>query len=321
MTRLGALALPLIFAATSPAQTEPAPDAVPQEPPPLTAQDAFLALQKACGKMSNLQGLHYASSEEQENALTRQIGGMFGGGSNSTDIIGRWSPRTLELEIGESDEIVMHGTRMIARNDEYDWSLRRNRLADGSSMPFVYDPGVFFETMGNAIKGDLELTRFDRVVVRERPMLLLSLTIEGDLAREFAYTGALPTPSEGGGMVILGGMGGERPKAKIQTDLAIYIDPESHLIDRLRVKSYQDSPFGGRVVFQVQGGGEDEDEDAEEEIQTIDENGNRIYKKGLPVRKIEDGQSAMSFTVRFKEHDKPTLPKLSDEARTLLRMR
>ncbi|MCA8941608.1 MAG: hypothetical protein KDB80_03530 [Planctomycetes bacterium] len=301
---------------------ESRPTSQPDAPAAPTAQEALQTLEKACGKMSHLQGLHFSSSQEEENALTRQLGGMLGGGgADSTDVIGRWTPTTVELEIGDADDVVVHGTRMIARDDHHDWSLRRDCLADGGDMPFMFDPGLFFETLGDAIGGNLEFTRAEFVTRGERRYLQVSVTVQDDLAREFAFSGALPRASQSGGIVMLGGVRGlDMPKPSVTTDLAIQIDPESHLIDRIRVKTYEDSPFGGNVVFQVQGADQD-DEEEPEEVRTVDENGQRIFEQGLPIRAVEDSQSVLTFSVRFKDHDKPMLPDLDDRARGLLRIR
>ncbi len=319
MFRTLSLLLPAILAPALCAQDPAAEPAAPQ----LTLADGHAALTKACGKMGNLQGVQFSTVESQDDAMTRQFGGMLG--KAETEVIGRWSPDTVELEIGDADEIVVHRGRMIARDDDHEWSLRRDKLAGGSDVPFVFDPGIFFESMSRVPKDDLEVTNVEKVALRSKEYLVVSVTIEDDAAHELAYTGSVPTVGgRGMGGMIIGGLpGGMKPAApSLTTDLAVYIDPDSHLIHRIRVKAYQESPFGGNVVIQVAGGGgADDEEEEDEEIETKDASGKQIYKKGLPLRNVGKGESVLTYNIRFRDHDKPMVPELDDGARKLLRMR
>ena len=48
------------------------------------------------------------------------------------------------------------------------------------------------------------------------------------------------------------------------------------------------------------------------------EKGDRIYKKGLPVRKLGEKLSLADFDITFSEHGKTFTIKLDDENRELL---
>ena len=59
-------------------------------------------------------------------------------------------------------------------------------------------------------------------------------------------------------------------------------------------------------------------EEEEEEVQETDENGDRIYKRGLPVRNLGNKLSLADFDITFSEHGKTFTVELDDEYRELL---
>lgn len=118
----------------------------------------------------------------------------------------------------------------------------------------------------------------------------------------------------------MGGMLGGGGEDDLTVDMAFYVDPESKLIHRVRIKCYKESAMAGQIQIAVGGMGGmggDVEEDKEEVLET-DENGDRIYKKGLPVRGLGDKLSLADFDITFSEHDKTFAVDLTNEDRQLL---
>ena len=78
------------------------------------------------------------------------------------------------------------------------------------------------------------------------------------------------------------------------------------------------------MQIQVRGGGDlgggDDDEEEKEEIKEKDENGKRIYKRGLPVRRLGDDLSRMEFDIVFTKHDQAVQKKIDPTAKKLLKL-
>ena len=73
----------------------------------------------------------------------------------------------------------------------------------------------------------------------------------------------------------------------------------------------------------MQGGGlgaEQEEEEEEEEAKEKDDSGKRIYKRGLPVRRLGDDLSRMDYDVIFTKHDHAVPLKLDPKAKRLLKI-
>ena len=173
-----------------------------------------------------------------------------------------------------------------------------------------------------------ETTRGKRVV--------LSLTLRGNAANDFALAGTLPAMAKGfGGMIAkLGAMGGGGGLPELTVDLALVVDPSTALVHRVRSAAYQETGGfpGGRVVLGGAPGGfgddddddededEDDEEDDEDEVKTRDAQGNRLYKRGLPVRKLRDSLSKMRFNISFTKHGQPYVFELDATGRKLLRL-
>ena len=77
----------------------------------------------------------------------------------------------------------------------------------------------------------------------------------------------------------------------------------------------------GRVVIGGGGGlGEEEEDEQEEEVKTHDAQGNRLYRRGLPVRKLKESLSKMEFDISFTKHGQPYVFELDAVGRKLLRL-
>jgi len=328
MREVSTFALALLASATLVAQDV----ATPKQPDPQQI-DAAVLLQKAIKKMGGLKSVRFRTTEAQDAASTRQImkqmaglgGGMLGGDQDKI-VRGALSDGVLHAKMNDGDdEAVLYRGRTVARSDS-EWKLRRNRLYNGSPIPFVLDPQLFFEALGQLPKSALKIRKVDHRETTAGTRVLLSITLKNEAANDFALAGTLPAIAKGfGGMVLkMGAGGGGGGEPDLTVDLALVVNPTTALVHKVRSASYQEGgmPGGGRVVIGGGGGfGDDEEEeDEEEEVKTRDAQGNRIYKRGLPVRKLKDSLSKMEFNISFTKHGEPYVFELDAAARKLLRL-
>ncbi len=271
-------------------------------------------LVEACAKMQKLAGVEFASIEIQTNSITRQVGGQ------DIEVDGNWSAGILQasLNLGE-DQVLMSGGRMLAKKEEGAWRLRRDSLVNGEALPFVFDPKLFFDLLGNIPSDSLAIKHTEKGSYRGKEVSILSIELSGEDAVDFAFGGALPKISAGvSGMMMMRMGGGSAPAPEITIDLALYVDEETNLVHRVKAKAYKENPFGGSVQLRVNGGGGAADPEPAEEIEEVDADGNPIYVKGLRQRKAGDDLSVMEFDVRLSSHGKSFAPDLDDEGKRLL---
>ena len=321
-------ALPLL-AATALAQEEPTPEAPPKP-------DPQICLAEAIQKMRLLPSVEFRTTEAQDSSTSRQVrrqlGGMGGlGGGGDTEVHGSWSDGILQARLNDdADEILAYRGRMIARGDDSDWKLRHRRLVNGQEMPFVLDPSRFFEALTDLPKNAVRVRHSEETAYKGQDLLLVGVTLTDEHAQEFALSGALPWVQTGmGGVRILGGLGaagmGRAPLPDLTIDLALYLDPKTGFVHRAQCRVDRKGGGNGGVQIQIGGaggmgglgGGEEE---KEEEVKEKDEQGNRIYKRGLPVRKLRETISRLDYDIRFTKHGMPVPHKLDERARKLLRI-
>lgn len=301
------------------AQVAPAQDGASHD------QNALLA--KACAKMAELPGVAFRTIEHQDNAMMRQFRDrMPAGMDEETEVQGKWCNDVTQASLNyEDDEVVIHGGRMLARSGG-DWKLRHNVLASGDALPFVLDPSLFFEVLSRLPGGQLEVRKSEPGKYRGNELTVLGVTLEDEDATDLRLCGIVPGSSGGfggGGMMrrmrMMGG--GGAPQDETTIDIAFYVDPESALIHRVRVKAYNKSAMFGQVVIQGAGMGDGEEEAEEDPVEEFDGEGERLYKKGLPVRKLGKELSLTDFDISFTDHGKTFSVDLDDSQRRLLRLK
>jgi hypothetical protein len=304
----------------------------------LSAQDAEKApkaakLRKALSTMTRLPSLAFETSTTTtaQNPFVRLRGGrapkprtVATNGVSSGDIL------SLSFNDDE-DQVIFRGRRMIARNDDSAWALRRGKLAEGGTLPFVFDPELFFGTLS---KLPLKVMHKEVGTANNKPVETYTISISGEDAQNLLWGGVIPEPSASGSagamqVVMIGGAGGgfrrAAPKVKMTVDLAISIDPATSLVHKIKVRTYSkanNNRFGGMVIRAGGGGfGEDEDdedeEDEEEEAQEFDPE-NPKFEGALPVRK-KKGKNVMKFNITITEHNSAVLD-LNARARSLLNL-
>lgn len=322
----------LLLCLTSPllAQEQPPAPAAPEQARP----DPAALLEKAIQRMARTTSLRYRTTETQNSSMqrliARQAGGMMvvGGGDGDKSVQGSWQDGLLKASLNQDrDEVLLYRGRQLARNDDVDWRLRRNNLVNGSPQPFILDPGLFFEALQAIPKAQRVVRQAAEINYKDLPTQLISLSLSGEAAREFALSGALPEVTSGVSRVSFAvGMGGGMapPPPELRVDLALYIHPTTGDILKVRARCDQESNLPGNFQIRVggagglPGGGEEEEE--EEEVKERDDQGRRIYRRGLPVRKLDKATSRMDFTATFTQHGHPLKIQLSDRARRLLRI-
>lgn len=326
--------LVITLASTVSAQATPAPT------DPLVA--ARSRLQAALAKTAATPDTAF-TAKWAEDGKKKDAGGAFVLGPNSSTAAGAatgsWHPGLVAIQFdGDTkDELLTAGRRTIAKAGETEWALRRGRYADGNSLDFAPDPEQLLEQLAS---WELAVVRRDTGSLDDRPMEVLTVTLNPDQVAALAWSGLVPGAIGGGGsnpfaIMVAMQQGGQRPAAPTPTgtvDLVITLDPATSQVHQLQFRSWnkQDQMVaGGRVMVfrqaggQVQIGGNDEDDEEEAEAAAKEGAGKADaplqYENGLPVRPRKK-TTVMDFTLRLQNHGKASQPALPDKAKQLLRL-
>lgn len=251
------------------------------------------------------------------------------GGSMEGACQGSWHQDLLHVHYdgGEHDELLVAGRRMLAKDDQTPWCVRKGRFANGADLGFLPDPILLLQrlaTMG------LTVTSREVGSLDDRPVELLSATLDQDQITELLWSESLPSSmamslhqvfrfQAGGGNQVR--TGAQKPDAIL--DLVVHLDPAQSLVERLQFRCWTkyDAQVGRFIVVNgagaVQRGGDEDDEDAD--ATATDEAAHQPlrYENGLPLRSRKK-TNVMDFTVRLLEHGKVAPPTLDEEQRRLL---
>lgn len=229
---------------------------------------------------------------------------------------GVWSEGRLHATVADGVEAVTAGRRTIVRKKGGAWVRRHDKLADGESMPFVFDPDAFFPVLVDA---DLEVLRAEVGTLDDRPIEIVTMHAACDAAGELIWAGVVPEGDDTSGMVMfrMGG-GGAAPKDDVELDLAFFIDPATKRLLRVRLACYRKPAMGGFVVALGGGAGGDEEE---EEAEPDDGKPHPLrFKDGLPIRskRKSENWTKVHYDVTFAEHGTAAATPLDERARHLL---
>ncbi|MCB9870955.1 MAG: hypothetical protein H6836_01995 [Planctomycetes bacterium] len=332
----------LLVAASAGAQgeTKPVPQDAKATPTTQATDPTALAdsLRKGIHKMAHVRAGSFRTTEQQDSAMTRmvarQVGGLGGGnpfGGGDREVRGVWSDGYLKATVGDGgDEILAFRGRMVARNDNVGWKLRRDRTVTGRPLPFVLDPERFFECLAALPAAALRVRDHSTSTYKGKEVQILSVTLEDEDAQEFALSGALPPVSAGfGGGVILGAVGGGAVGAQqlpdLVVDMALYVEPATGYIHKVKTCAYQKSNGMGNVQVQIAGAGlggdnDNDQEDEDSKVKEKDKDGKRIYKRGMPVRRLRSDTSKLTFDILLSDHERPAPLKLDEKSKKLLRI-
>lgn len=316
-TRFSILALACLTVTATAQESNPAEAAAG------SAEQALLS--RALGTMAALPSVAFKTVEATDQAMTRRFRDQMGG-ETETEVAGSSGGGIVKARLNyDADQVITHAGRTVARASEGEWKPRQGVLAGGQPMPFVLDPELFFEMLGSLPADALQVKRHEKTTYKDLELVILTLAVEGRTAREFGMTGVLPRIPSPMFRALGGGMGDAMPQPEVTTDIAIFVDPKTALIHRIRCKSYEESPMLANVQFKVAGdGGQDidvEENTEEDDTEENDAQGNRIYKKGLPVRRLGQGTSLLDFDITFTDHGKAAAPELDATARKLLKIK
>jgi hypothetical protein len=249
------------------------------------------------------------------------------GQSNSGSVKGSWHDdcRTVKFAGKGKDELLLSGTRMLARDDNRDWCRRNAHFADGNQITYIPDPQVLLQQLA---AWPLAITHREAGALNDRPVEIVSVTLNADQVGELFWSGALPESmgtNNGNGNVfrIARQVGGGRAARAAATppdvtmDLAISLDPSTHLVHEIRARAWA-KENANMAVFVINGriGGNADDEEEDED--EVDESAPLVYEKGLPKRPRKK-MSVANFTLRLTEHGQRAKAELNDKQRSLLR--
>ncbi len=266
---------------------------------------------------------------------------VFLGGASTAPtgaVRGSWHDGLTHLVYGEDgDEFLLAGRRMLAKDKKSGWCLRAGRFADGNTVGFLPDVPLLLQRLAT---WDLALTQRTVGSLDDRPVEILSVTLNPDQVAEAVWAGLLPDVLAPGGnpfaqVIRFGALPGnnarvaaEKPGATV--DLALFLDPSTNTLHELRFRSWTkvDAQQGGRMVFVRQGGavvqaagaGEEEEDEEDEEQAAAAAKQPLEYADGLPLRK-RSKMLVRDFTVRLTEHGSKPAPALTDEQAKLLAQR
>ena len=286
---------------------------------------------KACEAMAWLSSLAYSTSHKTTNRISPfVVRGAAKPKERTISTTGVWAKGLLTVDIGDDQQLIFHGRRMIAADDDNGWLLRRAKLANGNDLTFALDPSTLFANLADM---DYKVLHNEVGTIGGKPVETYTIRLDEDDARTLLWSGSIPDDKGGnatfgavGGALVIrafggaigGAIGGEATKPDIFADLAISFDPATKMIHRITGRSFTESKVGrvgGRVVLGGLGRGLEEEEEADEETEV-----EGPYKNGLPVpsKSLVKKSTVVEFTFDFKNHNRAKIPKLSARARALL---
>lgn len=322
-----------------PAQDSPA---TPQAaaPAPLTAEQLAAAkqrlanaLQKSAALVDTRFDAKWAPDVKPQaagnNAVAMLIGNRIGGTTEGT-CTGSWHSDLLSVAYsgGDDDELLVAGRRMLAKDGQTPWCVRKGHFANGADLGFVPDPQLLLQRLAAM---DVAVVAREVGALDDRPVEQLSATLDQDQLAELLWSEALPpslVQSMGQIFRINAGGGGAQkrmgaPKPESILDLVVHIDPATSLVQRLQFRCWtkDDMPGMGRVVV-VNGGAvqaqqDDDDEEEDEKAKAGGANQPLRYENGLPVRPRKK-VNVVDFTVRLTDHGKVAAPALDATQKQLL---
>jgi hypothetical protein len=332
--------LPALFGVTLVAQNAPSPDALAA---------AKTKLQKSLAAMLQLDNCAFKSSwgpdvkpgkDDDNNANNNGINLLFAAGTAPvTEATGAWDHRLLRCRLGD-DEVLTGNRRLLARENNGAWKLRRDKRADGSPLGFVPDPPQLLQWLAAQ---DVHVTHREVGTVDDKPVEFLTVTLDADQVAEAVWSGLLPEGSSmfGAGMAgvvvfraqmaqVAGGAAAAKPvmpKPEATIDLAFAIDPATGLVHRIELRSWQKNDAngmarvvqrGGAIVVAGRNAGNDDEEDSEEDAKKAKAAAAApmVYENGLPQRPRKK-MNVDAFAITFVDHGKAEIA-VDDAAKALL---
>jgi len=307
--------LPFPLAAQDPPAAAPAPTApaAAMQLPAAGSPEATALFKKACNRMLAVGSGSFRSDEEQDSAMLRGHD-IPGGGHEPPSIRGGWSGDLLWGETDDDAFATRNGTT-VSKTDA-GWKLRARTLGSGAQRPFLLSPALLFTQLSKLDVAQQKVAHVEAGEAGGKPVAILALSFTGRTADDLALGGALPAA---GGAFIFGAMpGGMAPEKSYTVDLALFVEPQSGDVLRLRAKVYEDNPMLANMRIRFGGGGEgdgDGDSDtpaAKAPAAAAATTGAPAIKKGLPERTPGKTESVAYLKADFKDLGNAKPPSIDD---------
>lgn len=285
------------------------PAAKPAGIPEAKSDAATAMLLRACATMTTATSGAFTTDLEEDSAMMRGEDLPFG--KDATRVRGGWDQQQRWATL-DDDALVIRGGRMVVETED-GWRLRESTLGSGRSVPFVLSPRLLFAQIAELPATARQVVHVEASKVQDRDVAVLTVRLQGVEARELALSGALPGSSGGfGGILMLGGPGGEMPEKGYEVDLAIFTAVDNGEVLRLRAKVYEEDPMMANVRIAIAAAGEDGEapEEEEEKEEPAVERGKEPIKKGLPERKPGKSENMTYLKADFTEFGKASAPQI-----------
>jgi hypothetical protein len=245
----------------------------------------------------------------------------------SGDVTGSWHEGRTHVHFGsdEKDELLLAGGSMLARDKNRDWCRRSGHFADGNRITFVPNAQALLKQLAS---WPLAVTRREVGAYRDRPVEIVSVTLNAEQVGELIWSGCLPRSLSQGHFaqainIVIGGNAGRQAATPPNTtiDLAVSLDPGTNLVHQIRVRAWTKSDQNGGALAVPVGGiaiGRVEEEEEEEEEEEADDNKPLEYVKGLPKRSRRKA-SVANFTLQLENHGQQAKTELTARQKSLLR--
>ncbi|MGK0517442.1 MAG: hypothetical protein ACJAUC_000120 [Planctomycetota bacterium] len=254
------------------------------------------------------------------------------GQAASGNVTGSWHEGRTHIQFGgdETDELLLAGGNMIARDKDRDWCLRSGHFADGNKVTFVPNAHALLQQLAS---WPLAVTRREAGAYKDRPVEVVSVTLNAEQVGELMWSGSLPESLSQGNFgqvinIVMGGNAGRRAATPPNTtiDLAISLDPGTNLVHQIRVRAWTEANQNGGVFAFAAGrvavgqavGDDDEEAEPNEDEDEAEDNKPLEYSKGLPKRSRKK-TSVANFTLSLENHGQQAKPQLNDRQQSLLR--
>jgi len=285
-----------------------------QDPPKPGSPQSQALLDKACAKMLAFGRGTFRTSEEQDSAIARR---MKRGNSEPavTVVEGGWLADLLWARAGADAELIVrqHGRTLVQTGK--DWRIRRDKLPTGTPLPALFDAELFFQVVRDLPAEARRVVAVEPAKIGETSVLVLALSIEGETARDFTQTGALPPVLMAMGPTIMNTNGvSYMPQPPTTIDIGLFVEPEGGDVLCVRAKVCEKGPGPGPGGA----GGPAAPAGAEKGAEPPKETSELVYKQGLPERELGQRDSSMSLKVDFAGLGKAKPPELDDAPRKLL---
>lgn len=255
-------------------------------------------------------------------------------------VSGTWTSSLCQAETEDGDQLAFANGRMVAllAGSDRGWVLRNGHLADGNVAPLVLDPGLFFTILGEM---KLEVTHSEPGSRDDRPVQLLSVTLDDEQVAELEWAGLLPTNPDSianstMGIAIGFARAGARAKQRARppipermVDLVLVLDPATGFVFEVRARVHEKQDANakrirarlGAIGGGLRGGGADEEVEGEPEEE--EENATPTWAEGFPNRGRTFRKDYASFEYRLtlSEHNAVEPEAIPERARRLLGIR